>query len=241
MAKQAKIKQTDYTKGGRDISNTAIPLYQENLTRMGSYLENPQESMDSYLDKYFSGTAEQSDFLRNYQKAMAGQTSSNYAAASGGYSSLGQSNYADQQRYWNDLANRLYSGNVTNAYSMANQDFANMLNANKSYNQAYGLGELYSNIDQYNDLIDQSRNNWIGDVMNTAGDIGLSSGNPWGMAIGGALKIGSNFVGKDTDNAMGIVSSKLGGKSYQPQSQGSYLSQADTANLTGALQSLFKK
>lgn len=242
MAKQAKIKQTDYTKGGRDISNTAIPLYQENLTRMGSYLENPQESMDSYLNKYFSGTAEQSDFLRNYQKAMAGQTGSNYAAISGGYSSLGQSNYADQQRYWNDLANRLYSGNVTNAYSMANQDFANMLNANKSYNQAYELGELYSNIDQYNDLIDQSRNNWIGNVMNTAGDIGLSSGNPWGMAIGGALKVGSNFVGKDTDGAMSIVGTRLAGKPYSVQSeQGSFLNQADTANMTSALQDLFNK
>ena len=134
MAKVAKKTQTDYTRGGKAISDTAIPLYQENLTRMGSYLEKPQESMDSYLSKYFSGTSEQSDFLRNYQKAMAGQTGSNYAATSGGYSSLGQNNYADQQRYWNDLANRLYSGNVTNAYNMASQDFANMLNANTSYN-----------------------------------------------------------------------------------------------------------
>ena len=217
MAKVAKKTQTDYTRGGKAISDTAIPLYQENLTRMGSYLENPQESTDSYLNKYFSGTAEQSDFLRNYQKAMAGQTGSNYAATSGGYSSLGQSNYADQQRYWNDLANRLYSGNVTNAYNMASQDFANMLNANTSYNQAYGLGKEYSDIEQWNYQAKQANApmSQIGSSMGTIGaGVGAVFGGPLGALAGSAIGKG------------------LGGAFTVDSGLNTYADKANTANAT---------
>lgn len=37
MAKEAKIKQTDWTTGGRDISNKAIPYYQEGLDQLHDY------------------------------------------------------------------------------------------------------------------------------------------------------------------------------------------------------------
>ena len=38
MGKQAKIPQTDYTIGGRDISNTAIPYYKKGVTQLGNYM-----------------------------------------------------------------------------------------------------------------------------------------------------------------------------------------------------------
>ena len=247
MAKVAKKTQTDYTRGGKAISDTAIPLYQENLTRMGSYLENPQESTDSYLNKYFSGTAGQSDFLRNYQKAMAGQTGSNYAATSGGYSSLGQSNYADQQRYWNDLANRLYSGNVTNAYNMASQDFANMLNANTSYSQAYGLGKDYSDIEQWNYQAGQANSplSQIGSSMGAIGaGVGAVFGGPLGALAGSA--IGKGLGGSFTvDSGLGTGADKANMANVTFGAQESARNNAAIAEqaeqLKEALGSLFNK
>lgn len=247
MAKVAKKTQTDYTRGGKAISDTAIPLYQENLTRMGSYLENPQESMDSYLSKYFSGTSEQSDFLRNYQKAMAGQTGSNYAATSGGYSSLGQNNYADQQRYWNDLANRLYSGNVTNAYNMASQDFTNMLNANTSYNQAYGLGKEYSDVEQWNYQGKQANSpmSQIGSSLGTIGaGVGAVFGGPLGALVGSA--IGKGLGGAFTvDSGLGTSADKANIANVTSGAQESARNNAAIAEqaeqLKEALGSLFSK
>lgn len=247
MAKVAKKTQTDYTRGGKAISDTAIPLYQENLTRMGSYLENPQESMDSYLSKYFSGTSEQSDFLRKYQKAMAGQTGSNYAATSGGYSSLGQNNYADQQRYWNDLANRLYSGNVTNAYNMASQDFANMINANTSYNQAYGLGKEYSDVEQWNYQAKQANSpmSQIGSSMGAIGaGVGAVFGGPLGALAGSA--IGKGLGGAFTvDSGLGTSADKANMANVTFGAQESARNNAAIAEqaeqLKEALGSLFSK
>ena len=247
MAKVAKKTQTDYTRGGKAISDTAIPLYQENLTRMGSYLENPQESMDSYLSKYFSGTAEQSDFLRNYQRAMAGQTGSNYAATSGGYSSLGQNNYADQQRYWNDLANRLYSGNVTNAYNMASQDFANMLNANTSYNQAYGLGKEYSDVEQWNYQAKQANSpmSQIGSSLGAigagvgavfGGPLGALAGSAIGKGLGGAFTVDS---GLNTNADKANMSNVTYGSQESARNNAAIAAQAE--QLKKALGSLFSK
>ena len=211
--KKSKIKQTDYTRGGRDISNTAIPLYQDTLRAMGDYNNNTQSYIDSYLDKYYgANTARNNDFIRNYNRAMTNRAASNYSATGGGYSSAGQRAYDDSQRYYNDLASRMYDQGVSTSAQMAQNYYNNLLNGASTYNNAYKLGEDYSNIDQYNDQIDQSRNNWIGNVMNVAGDVGMSSGNPWGMAIGAALKTGSNFIGKDTTQAENLLLQKMGGK-----------------------------
>ena len=211
--KKSKIKQTDYTRGGRDISNTAIPLYQDTLRAMGDYNNNTQSYIDSYLDKYYgANTARNNDFIRNYNRAMTNRAASNYSATGGGYSSAGQRAYDDSQRYYNDLASRMYDQGVSTSAQMAQNYYNNLLSGASTYNNAYKLGEDYSNIDQYNDQIDQSRNNWIGNVMNVAGDVGMSSGNPWGVAIGAALKTGSNFVGKDTTQAENLLLQKMGGK-----------------------------
>ena len=211
--KKSKIKQTDYTRGGRDISNTAIPLYQDTLRAMGDYNNNTQSYIDSYLDKYYgANTARNNDFIRNYNRAMTNRAASNYSATGGGYSSAGQRAYDDSQRYYNDLASRMYDQGVSTSAQMAQNYYNNLLSGADRYHNAYKLGENYSNIDQYNDQIDQSRNNWIGNVMNAAGDVGMSSGNPWGVAIGAALKTGSNFIGKDTTQAENLLLQKMGGK-----------------------------
>ena len=193
-----KVKQTDYTKGGRDISNTAIPLYQNNLTRMDEYLADPMAAQDEYMNKYYNAnTAQNTDFRRAYQRDMAKMTANNYAATNGGYSSLGNRSYVDNQRNWNDAAARLYQQGVDSAYNMASQDYNNMLSANSAYANAYKLGEDYSRIDQFNDQVDQANSQGWNSLMDAAGEAGMKSGNPYAMAIGAALKVGAGMTRKD--------------------------------------------
>lgn len=204
--KHAKKKQTDYNIGGKAISDTAIPLYQKNLTRMDEYLSDPTARQDMYLDKYYGAdNVDQSDFLRNYKRAMGQTTANNYSATAGGYSSSGQRAYDDNQRYWNDYASRLRNQGVTNSYNMANQDYQNMVGANSSYQNAYSLGKAYSDIDQYNDMVNQANSRWYTGLMDTLGDAGLSSGNPWGMAIGAALKGGAAALGTDAADQLSAM------------------------------------
>lgn len=207
MAKKAKKIQTDYTKGGRDISNTAIPLYQTNLQQIADYNNNPSARTDEYLDKYYTNTSAQNDFLREYNRAMANKTANNYSATGGGYSSAGQRSYDDLQRHENDLASRLYDQGVANAAAMAQQDFNNLLNAGTSYHNAYGLGKEYSDIQQYNNMVKQN-NKWynqIGQVLPAVGSaIGGKFGGPVGSAIGGAIGNGlGGMMSVDTSDYFG--------------------------------------
>lgn len=199
MAKEAKIKQTDWTKGGRDISNKAIPYYQEGLDQLHDYTKNVQNRLDPYIEKYINpaSAAAQSDFMRNYQRAMGQQTAQNYAATGGGYSSANQLGYDDLQRYYNDYASRLYNQGLTAANQLANNEYDIIQGSLGAYGNAYKLGENYSNIDQYNDMVDQANDNaWTG-WMNTLGDVGLASGNPYAMAAGAVLKGVGTAFGKD--------------------------------------------
>lgn len=173
MAKMAKQKQTDYTKGGKLISDTSVPLYVSNLGRIDEYLSDPQKKMNKYLTDYYDNTVAQSDFLRNYKRAMSGQTGLNYSATTGGYTSEGQRAYNDQQIHQNDLAARLRAQGVISAYNMASGDFGNMLSANNAYHDAYGLGKPYSDVDQYNYIAKQ--NNSFGNQLASVGGGLLSS------------------------------------------------------------------
>ena len=207
MAKKAKKIQTDYTKGGRDISNTAIPLYQTNLQQIADYNNNPSARTDEYLDKYYTNTTAQNDFLREYNRAMNNKTSQNYSATGGGYSSAGQRSYDDLQRHENDLASRLYDQGVANAAAMAQQDFNNLLQSNTTYHNAYGLGKEYSDIQQYNNMVKQN-NKWynqIGQVLPAVGSaIGSKFGGPVGSAIGGAIGNGlGGMMSVDTSDYFG--------------------------------------
>lgn len=195
MAKQPKKTQTDWTRGGKAISDTAIPLYQTNLNRMDTYLQDPTAEIDKYLDKYYTNTASQNDFLRNYQKTMGNVTGSNYAATGGGISSLNQGNYADYQRYMNDLASRLQEQGVNSAYNMAQGYYGNLLNANNAYNQAYQLGKSYSDVQQYNDMVDQINSNWWAPVVSTAGTALSAVGLP---QVGAPLSMLGNTFSYDT-------------------------------------------
>lgn len=214
MAKKAKKIQTDYTKGGRDISNTAIPLYQTNLQQMADYNNNPSARTDEYLDKYYTNTTAQNDFLREYNRAMADKTAQNYSATGGGYSSAGQRSYDDLQRYENKLASQLYDQGVANAAAMAQQDFNNLLQSNTAYHNAYGLGKEYSDIQQYNNMVKQN-NKWynqIGQVLPAVGSaIGGKFGGPVGSAIGGAIGNGlGGMISTDTSDFFGSQSAGSG-------------------------------
>ena len=206
MAKKAKKIQTDYTKGGRDISNTAIPLYQTNLQQIADYNNNPSARTDEYLDKYYTNTTAQNDFLREYNRAMNNKTSQNYSATGGGYSSAGQRSYDDLQRHENDLASRLYDQGVANAEAMAQQDFNNLLQSNIAYHNAYGLGKEYSDIQQYNNMVKQN-NKWYNQVGQVLPAVGSAVGSIWGpvgSAVGGAIGNGlGGMMSVDTSDYFG--------------------------------------
>lgn len=212
MAKQAKVPQTDWTRGGRDISNTAIPLYQENLTRMGDYLSNPQARMDDYLTKYYGSNAIQNqDFLRNYNRQISQQMGNNFAATGGGYTSSGERALMDRQRALNDLAARLNQYGVKSSYDMANQDFQNMRGANADYFNAYRLGQPYSQTEQYNSLVDQQNRNWFGNLLSGAGNAAMAVAPFTGVAApfvagAGALASGAGAATSiDTRPAMAAI------------------------------------
>lgn len=191
----AKKIQTDYTRGGRDISNTAIPLYQDTLRAMGDYNNNTQGYIDSYLDKYYGAdTARNNDFLRNYNRAMSNRTASNYSATGGGYSSAGQRAYDDSQRYYNDLASRMYDQGVSTSAQMAQNYYNNLLNGAGIYHNAYGLGKDYSDIQQYNNGVKQN-NSWTNQLGQNMGTIGGAIGSIWGP-VGG-------MIGQAAGNAIG--------------------------------------
>ena len=217
MAKMAKVKQTDYTKGGKAISDTAIPLYQNALTQYNDLSSNYQDYLDDTIKKYYSNTADQSDFLRNYKRAMGNTTANNYAATSGGYSSSGQRAYADQQRYQNDLASRLQQQGITGAQNILQSQIGDIATGIGLYDNAYEKGANYSHWDQYNDLVDQnnSATNQVGGVMSTVGK-GLSAiPNPWTQAIGAALQVGGNAMSTDTSGAFASIGASSGGSSSQ--------------------------
>ena len=201
--KHAKKKQTDYNIGGKAISDTAIPLYQKNLTRMDEYLSDPTARQDMYLNKYYGAdNVDQSDFLRNYKRAMGQTTANNYSATVGGYSSSGQRAYDDNQRYWNDYASRLRNQGVANSYSMANQDYQNMVGANSSYLNAYGLGKAYSDVDQYNDAVNKANSNWYSGVMSSVGKGLQAIPNPWTQAIGAGLSAAGSLTNNGAEDLL---------------------------------------
>ncbi len=202
MAKKAKKVQTDYTKGGRDISNTAIPLYQTNLQRMDEYNANPNAMIDANLEKYYTNTSAQNDFLRDYERSMANKTAQNYSATGGGYSSAGQRAYDDLQRYKSDEAARLYDVGVANAKSMAQNYYNNLLNANVAYHHAYGSGKEYSDIEQYNNMVDQNNkwNNQVGGIASGVGKVLSSIPTAYTQAIGAGLQLGGNMMSVDTSD-----------------------------------------
>lgn len=213
MAKQAKLKQTDYTIGGRNVSNTAIPLWQDNLTRMGEYLDDPTQRMDMYLDRYYNAdNVNNQDFLRQYNRAMNQRTGANYASTGGGYSSSGQRAYDDLQRYQNDLASRLRNAGIQSSYNMASGDFGNMLNANTAFQNAYGQGATYSQIDQQNDLNNQINKNWWSGAMQSAGNALMNAPNPWAKAIGAGLTTAGGAFALDTTNAQNQLATMYGQK-----------------------------
>lgn len=206
--KHAKKKQTDYNIGGKAISDTAIPLYQKNLTRMDEYLSDPTARQDMYLDKYYGAdNVNQSDFLRNYKRAMGQTTANNYSATSGGYSSSGQRAYDDNQRYWNDEAARLRNQGVTSSYNMANQDYQNMVGANSSYLNAYRLGKDYSDVDQYNDIVNKANSNWYSGVMSSVGKGLQAIPNPWTQAIGAGLSAAGSLTDNGAEDLLNSMNS----------------------------------
>lgn len=231
-AKKAKKIQTDYTRGGRDISNTAVPLYQNTLNQMAEYNNDPSAKIDYYRDKYYTNNVAQDDFQRNYMRNMANASSNNYAATHGGYSSAGQRAYEDIQRGENDAFARLYDQGIANSAAMAQQEFNNLLNSTDKYHNAYTLGKDYSDIEQYNHMADVA-NSWNNQLGAQMGTIGGAIGSMWGPA-GQMLGKG---IGDTIGNAMSTDTSDFFGSqgTGAAQAQGSGASGSDFTNLLGGI------
>lgn len=225
MAKMAKQTQTDFTRGGRDISNTAIPYYQNTLGTLNDYIQNPQGTMNNILDTYYSNDVNQSDFLRNYNRAMTNASAGNYSATGGGYSSAGQRAYNDTQRYQNDLAARLRSQGVQNAASIQNAWMSQALAGAGAFNNAYNLGKPYSDVEQYNYIADQ--NNSFGNQLAGVGGQLL-------QGVGGALTFVNPALGAGI-SALGNVASS---QTIDPSSALGSGSSGQSAGNTGWGQSL---
>lgn len=213
MAKMAKKIQTDYTRGGKAISDTAIPYYQNTLTTLNDYIQNPYGTVDTIMDKYYSNNAMQNDFLRNYNRAMSNTTANNFAATGGGYSSSGQRAYNDQQRYQNDLASRLQQYGVGQAFAGQNQLYNQALQATPAFYNAYNLGKEYSDIQQYNNIADQN-NSFLNQALGIGGQA-LNAGGQIAAAITGvpAFSAGGSLLGNiassqtiDPSSALGVGS-----------------------------------
>lgn len=200
-AKQAKIPQTEWTRSGMDISRTATPLYKEGLTNLSGLTTNPQENINSYLTNYFGmDSPYNTDFLRQYNRAMGDATANNYSATTGGYTSSGKRAYDDQQRYYNDLASRLRQYGVGTSMAQHNADVVNQLNAIDRYYNAYGLGKNYSAIEQQNALAEKANRNWWTSIPGLAGGaIGAAIGGYFGGPIGASA---GASMGSSTGNMM---------------------------------------
>lgn len=196
MGKKPKKKQTDWNIQGKQIADRAVPYYQRNLGRMENYLNNPQRTMENYLNKYYDNTVEQSDFIRNYNRAMSNLTGHNYAATGGGYDTSNQRLYDDQQRYMNDWAARLRDKGIQTSRAMALQDYNSMLAANQAYQNAYALGQPYSDVDQYNHVAGQynSVGNQMLGLAGGAGKVFSAIPLPWTQAVGAGLQTAGQFA-----------------------------------------------
>lgn len=218
MAKKAKDTQTDYTRGGKAISDTAIPLYQNTLGRIEDYQSDPTAMMDMYLNKYYTNTSEQDDFLRNYNREMSSQTGRNYNATQGGYSSLNQRNYDDLQRYQNDLYAALRDKGVTSAGQLSQQYYSDLLSAAPVYQSAYTQGKDYSDIERYNNMVRQY-NSFTNQLAGQMGNIGMAIGSIWGPAGAAIGKAAGNTLGGAMGTDTSSLENRLGVGNAQSQAE----------------------
>lgn len=221
MAKQAKLPQTLWTTGGMQISNAAVPQYTESINRLGDYLSDPSAQLDKYLNQYYGANAIQNqDMLRAYNRDMGNQVGRNYAATGGGYTTSGQRAWNDRQSTWNDLVARLQQAGVTSARNMSDQDIMNEIYAQQAYNNAYGLGKNYSQIEQQNALADQQNKNWFSSALGGLGQLATGIGAATGLAplsvAGGLMQGVGAGTGVDTSNALNTMASIYGGQATQP-------------------------
>ena len=201
MTTKPSVPQTSYTIGGRDISNQAVPLLEENLDRQNAYLDNLWNRTDPYM-RYadLNVAANQSMFMDEYLKNMGSVMDRNYSTLGGGYSSAGDSQLDRTQDFYNALATDLYSNQVGLAEQMAMNEWNAMVGANSDFINAYNLGQAYSDVERYNATKDGS---WW---------------DQWSEPItGGLTAIGKTYSTFDSSNLgkNAQVSPSTGGGNFQ--------------------------
>lgn len=175
------------------------------MGNISKFQDNIHNRIDPYM-KYIDlqQASQRSDLLRDFLRATAQQTAGNYAATHGGYSSGNQLGYDDLQRYYNDYAARLYTSGIGMAEGMAQNEYNDYLAGAQLGSSMYGHGKDYSDIEQYNNLVDQANKNRWANILTSAGDtigsISMKSGNPFVMAIGGAIGGTMGTVGRASTN-----------------------------------------
>lgn len=150
---------------------------------------------------------------------MANATANNYAATSGGYSSAGQRAYDDQQRYMNDLYSRLRQYGIDSSAQLAQNEYNSLLNSFPALQTAYQNGQAYSDIERYNNMVDQNNSfmNQLGGVLPVVGGAVGSLFGPVGTMVGNS--IGSTVGGLASTDTSSLAS-RLGGTSIQGSGAG---------------------
>lgn len=244
MGKHTKKIQTQYTTDGRDLSHQGTQLAQKSMTNISNFQDNIQNRLDPYM-KYvdLAQASKNSDFLRDYKRASAQQTAGNYAATHGGYSSGNQLGYDDLQRYYNDYAARLYTQGIGMAEQMAQNEYNDYLAGAQTGANMYGYGKEYSDIEQYNNLVDQANKNWWSNLLTSAGDsigvVSSNSNNPWvqaiGGAIGGTMATAGRMTGNDAASQLDAMRGTGTGTSSGQYTGGGLFGQSGNAGISNLL------
>lgn len=203
MSSEPTMTQTDYTEAGKEISDAAADYYLTTQDQLADYTANIQNSLDPYLEYGDLYTmSDTNDFLSEYMSKMSDMTSTNYAATSGGFSSVNQGNYDSLQDYYNELATDLYSNNLSFASDLAQNEYNVLTGALGSFGTGYGYGEDYSDIEQYNYIADQTGADWV-DYLGAGLSVGAAAtGNAWAVPIISGVTSANNTSASDYSSAI---------------------------------------
>lgn len=168
--------------------------YNKEVLKTGKAAVQYQRNALDLINKYTTGYADRTDFWTNkLNNRQLNLLSDQYlaknanmlrgSAAFGSNSALNrqiENNAYDQQNYLANVANK----NVELANSLQNNELQALGNAEKTYQGSVAMG---ANAAQNVDALNWDWLKSIGKGMQTVGQAGMSSGNPWAMAIGAAV------------------------------------------------------
>lgn len=164
------------------------------------------------------------DFLNNYKTTSNQLASRNYNRFGGLNTTPALYTQDMYNRQMNDLANRLSSQTLADAFGMANTDYANRMNSLNAVNQLYNYAGNYVtrnkdipnwnilNQNEVNRVNAENANNqnsgFLGTALGTVGGAlgGFAMGGPAGAIAGGLGGLASGLSGNNLGTSFGVGS-----------------------------------